>query len=417
MNFLKEHNVFLKILSLLIAIFLWSFVLLSENPIKTQTFSNQTVQEIGTEALAERGLIMVNTEQAKITLKITGTSRDMANLTSSDITAQVDLSNIKEAGVYYIQPDITVQKTIDSVSFQPRRLQITIENVITKEVPVKVTTMNTLKDNQLIDRLSPSQEKIKITGAESVVNTVDYALVSVDLENISKNKAQTCKVGLYTKDDALVNSEFVTPSVKTIDVTVGVNQVKSIPISVELVSSPTLSKDLVTATISPESVRVYGKEADLKNIDSISLGNIDLSTVSKDGEERTFNISLPQGVKLMDGEPNKVRVKLSMKDGITKTLTVTDVKLTDTNTSEQKPEVYLEKAQFDVQAEGKANIMSTIKPENFHVTVTVDSSTLEIGTHDVPCKITCDIDGVKILNENPTIKVIVMKQEEDNIGS
>ena len=144
MNFLKEHNVFLKILSLLIAIFLWSFVLLSENPIKTQTFSNQTVQEIGTEALAERGLMMVNTEQAKITLKVTGTSKDMANLTASDIVAQVDLSNIQEAGVYYIQPGITVQKTIDSVSFQPRRLQITIENVITKEVPVQVTTMNTL---------------------------------------------------------------------------------------------------------------------------------------------------------------------------------------------------------------------------------------------------------------------------------
>lgn len=414
MNFLKEHNVFLKILSLIIAIFLWSFVLLSENPIKTQTFSNQTVQEIGIEALAERGLMMVNTEQAKITLKVTGTSKDMANLTASDIVAQVDLSNIQEAGVYYIQPGITVQKTIESVSFQPRRLQIVIENIITKEVPVEVTTMNTLKENQLIDDLTPSQETIEITGAESVVNTVDHALLTVDLENITKNKAQTCRVALYTEEDALVDSDFVKPEVETLDVTVGLNQVKSVNLTVDLVSSPTLSKDLVTATIAPEKVRVYGKEAALNQLSSINLGTINLANVVADGEEHTFAIKLPDGVKLMEGEPNQVRVKLSMKDGISRTLTVTDIRLEDTS---GEKEVYLETNSLDVKVEGKANVMASIKPENFHINVKVDSSTLEVGTHDVPCQISCDISGVKILNENPTVKVIVMNKEEDNVGS
>ncbi len=412
MNFLKEHNVFLKILSLIIAIFLWSFVLLSENPIKTQTFSNQIVQEIGTEALEERGLMMVNTEQAKITLKVTGTSRDMANLTASDIIAQVDLSNIQEAGVYYIQPGITVQKTIESVSFQPRRLQITIENVITKEVPVKVTTMNTLGENQFIDDLSPSEESIEITGAESVVNTVDYALLTVDLENITKNKAQTCRVALYTAEDALVDSDFVKPEVETLDVTVGLNQVKTVPLNINVVSSVTLSKDLVTVTIAPEQIRVYGKEDALSQLSSINLGSINLADVNADGEEHAFTIKLPDGVKLMEGEPKQARVKLSMKDGISRTLTVTDIRLEDTS---GEKDVYLENASLDVKVEGKANVMANIKPENLHVTVKVDSSTLEAGTHDVPCQISCDINGVKILNENPTIKVIVMQKEE--VGS
>ncbi len=416
MNFLKEHNVFLKILSLLIAIFLWSFVLLSENPIKTQTFSNQTVQEIGIEALEERGLIMVNAEQAKITLKVTGTSKDMANLTASDIIAQVDLSNIQEAGVYYIQPGITVQKTIESVSFQPRRLQINIENVITKEVPVKVTTMNTLQENQLIEDLSPSKQTIKITGAESVVNTVNYALLTVDLENITKNKAQTCRVALYTEEDALVDSDFVKPEVETLDVTVGLNQVKSVKLNVNIVSSATLNKDLVVATIAPEQVRVYGKEDALSQLNSISLGSIDLANVSADGEEHSFTIKLPDGVKLMEGEPKQARVKLSMKDGVSRTLTVTDITLEDTSQSTEK-EVYLQNASLDVEIEGKANVMANIKPENLHVNVKVDLSTLDLGTHDVPCEISCDVNGVKIVNENPTIKVVVMQKEEENIGS
>ena len=412
MNFLKEHNVFLKILSLLIAIFLWSFVLLSENPIKTQTFSNQTVQEIGTEALAERGLMMVNTEQAKITLKVTGTSKDMANLTASDIVAQVDLSNIQEAGVYYIQPGITVQKTIDSVSFQPRRLQITIENVITKEVPVQVTTMNTLGENQLIDDLSPSQEKIQITGAESVVNTVDHALLTVDLENITKNKAQTCRVALYTEEDALVDSEFVKPEVETLDVTVGLNQVKSVKLNIDIVSSETLSSDLVAVNIAPEQVRVYGKEDALSQLNSINLGSINLAEVGADGEEHTFAIKLPEGVKLMEGEPKQARVKLSMKDGVSRILTVTNISLEDTSQEDEK-EVYLESSSLDVNVEGKANVMANIKPENLHVSVKVDSSTLELGTQEVPCQISCDIAGVKILNQNQTIKVIVMQKEEE----
>ena len=51
MNFLKQHNVFLKILSLFVAVFLWSYVVLTDNPPKTQTFPDLTVQTVGVENL------------------------------------------------------------------------------------------------------------------------------------------------------------------------------------------------------------------------------------------------------------------------------------------------------------------------------------------------------------------------------
>lgn len=417
MNFLKEHNVFLKILSLIIALFLWSFVLLSENPIKTQTFSNQVVQEIGKEAIAERGLIMVNTEQPKINLKVTATSKDMANLSASDIIAQIDLSNIQEAGVYYIQPGISVQKTIEGVSFQPRRLQVTIENIVTKEVPVEVTTMNTLAENQLLGELTSSQSFVKVTGAESIVNTVDHALLIIDLENISKNKAQACRVGLYTKDDALINSELVKPEFETLDVTIGLNQVKEINLNVFIKETPTLTKDLVNIAVAPEKIRVYGSEEALSKVDTLDLGTIDLSSAILSGNEYNFPIKLPYGVSLMAGEPKVARVKVAIKDGITKPLKVTDIRIVDEASSESNKIVYLENSELDIEVEGKANIISSITSDNFHVLVNVNSEQMELGQQMVQCQIVCDVEDVKIVRENPQISVIVMQKEEDNIGS
>ncbi|MDR3767067.1 MAG: CdaR family protein [Butyricicoccus sp.] len=417
MNFLKQHNVFLKILSLFIAVFLWSYVVLTDNPPKTQTFPNLAVQTVGIENLEERDLTVVTTEEPKITLKITGTSKDMAQLSVNDIKAEVDLSNIQEAGVYYIQPTVTIDKDTDSISFEPRRLQINVENVISKDVPVRVTTMNNLDKDQLVGELTPSQKTIQITGAESVVSTVGYALLTVDLDNISKNMAQTCRVALYTNDDTLVDSSLVTLEKESLDVTVGVNHVVTLPLRVSLISSASLTSDMVESTISPASVRVYGDKEIVSALTSLSLGSIDLSQIEKDGQQVKLSIKLPEGVHLMEGEPKQATVQVTMKDDITRTVAVSAIELEDTSGEAEKPITTLNTTSVNVDVVGKADAVSKVTAENIQVKASFDSSALGAGTHEVPAQVTVEADGVTAKTEEVTVSITIVAQEEEEEGS
>lgn len=417
MNFLKEHNIFLKIVSLMIAFILWSYVLITVNPLKTQTFPNLAVQSVGTENLQERGLMLVNTEDPKITLKVTGKSKDMARLSNSDIKAEVDLSGIQEAGVYYIQPTITVSKDTDSISFEPRRLQINVENIVSKDVPVKVTTMNNLSGDRMIDELSPSRDSIQITGAESVVSTVGYALLTVDLENISKNMAQTCRVTLYTDDDTLVDSALVTPEEENLDVTVGVNHVVTVPLQVTLTPSASLTRDMVEAIITPKTLRVFGSKDIVDSLGSISLGSIDLSQVTSDGQEFKLTARLPSGVQLMSGESKEASVRITMKDDISRTLEVSQITLHDTSTDENKPEVTLNTASVSVEVTGKADVISKISASDLLVDASLDSSALGAGTHAVQATVTTSASGITVKTTEVTVNVTIAAQEEATEGS
>lgn len=417
MNFLKQHNVFLKIISVFVAVFLWSYVVLTDNPPKTQTFPNLTVQTIGLEELEERGLTVVDTEEPKITLRVTGSSQDMAQLSVSDIKAEADLSGIQEAGVYYIQPTVTVAKNTDSISFEPRRLQITVENIASKNVPVRVTTMNDLSDNQLVGELTPSQDTLRITGAESIVSTVGYALLTVDLEQISQNMSQSCRVALYTDDDTMIDSSLLTLERTSLEVTVGVNHIVSVPLQVSLISSEQLTRDMVEATITPSSVRVFGEESVIQSLTSLSLGSIDLADISTDGEEVSMTIKLPDGVKLMDGESKQATVRITMKDGVSRSIEISNIVLDDTNADAEKPQVTLETTSVSVDISGKANAVSAVSADDIAVTATFDSSALGAGTHEVTASVTVSVSGVTVETDEVTLQITIAALEEEEEGS
>ncbi|MGN1007585.1 MAG: YbbR-like domain-containing protein, partial [Butyricicoccus sp.] len=163
MNFFKKHDIVLKIVALFVAVFLWSYVVLTENPAKIAKFPGVAVEMTGMEQLEERGLMLVTETEPKIDINVTGKTNDIVKLSASDIRAVVDFSDIQEASTYYMQPTVTVPKA-DSVSFKPQRLQFKVENIVTKSVPVKVTTMNDLSGDRLIDKLTPSKQKITVRG-------------------------------------------------------------------------------------------------------------------------------------------------------------------------------------------------------------------------------------------------------------
>ena len=191
------------------------------------------------------------------------------------------------------------------------------------------------------------------------------------------------------------------------------NHVVSLPLGVTLISSPELSKDMVGVQIQPKSVRVYGAKEIVDELQSLSLGSIDLGQVQDDGQTFTLSIKLPSGVKLMEGEPKEARVVLSMEENANRTIRVTDIHLKDTSSAENKPEVALETSFIDITVQGKANVIAGVSASDIDAEVEFDSSALGAGTHTVPVHITIGTSGVTAVDTDLTVTVSVSAQEEE----
>ena len=215
----------------------------------------------------------------------------------------------------------------------------------------------------------------------------------------------------------MVDSPWVTPETDTLDVTIGVNHVVTLPLQVSLISSADLTSDMVETTISPGSVRVYGESDAVSALTSLSLGSIDLGQIEKDGEQVKLSIKLPEGVHLMDGEPKQASVQITMKDDITHTVEVSSISLKDTSEEAEKPIVTLNTPSVNVEVVGKANAVSKVTAENIQVEATFDSSALGAGTHEVSAQVTVQADGVTVRTEEVTVSITIVAQEEEEEGS
>ena len=115
---MKKHHVIMRLTSLLIAMFLWFYVIYQENPEKTVSFSDVPVRLLNEETLKNRySLRVVGEDEITVTVKLSGTFSRLENLSASDLRVTADLGKITEPGTYTLSYDIAA---VDGVTVVER---------------------------------------------------------------------------------------------------------------------------------------------------------------------------------------------------------------------------------------------------------------------------------------------------------
>ena len=95
--------------SLLIAFFVWLYVQNTVNPVVTKTFTVTPITVVGTEELKASGFGMGNPDNT-VTVTLMGRSKNMVNLTAADITAYIDVTQVKTATIKPMPVLIKIKK-------------------------------------------------------------------------------------------------------------------------------------------------------------------------------------------------------------------------------------------------------------------------------------------------------------------
>ena len=321
------------LLSALIAIGLWLYVVTVVNPEWEETFSNIPVVLENEEILHERGLMLVSEEDPKVTLRLFGNRADMIKLNASNITIRADLSRIYSAGEQsltysIVYPGDVPNNAFEIVSQTPQQLTLSVVERKSKDVDVQVVFNGAVPEQYIafMDKATLDYEKITVAGPASVIDRIVAAKVEVDLEGQKETISQSYNYVFCDAEGNVVESDWLKVNTEQVLYSLKIQQWKDISLRLDVLSGGGVLKEQCIITPSVSTIRVSGSEKLLADLgDELLLGTIDLSRI--DGNTvLSYNITLPEGITNLS-EKNTVDVSVQIpSDMMTVEVPVTSIK-------------------------------------------------------------------------------------------
>lgn len=405
------------LISLVTSLVLWSYVVTVVNTEMTETFYRIPVVFSGEDILAERGLVITKGRDATVTLQLTSSRSVVQQLSSENITITVDVSKITAAGDFERGYTITYPNSIQSNNVSanrkvPSMVSFTVEQLITKEVPVKTVFEGSMKDGYILESIAAGYESITITGTQDQVNPVQYALITVDEQDLSASKTRNMSYTLMNKHDKTVDATDITVDVDTVSVAINVVKYKEVPLVVEFTTGGGASEENVDWKVNPSKITISGDENVLNDINKIVLNTLDLSTLVEDTTV-SYPIVLPDGVKNESGQV-EATVTIALSGLSSTNLRVTNFKFVHV------PKGFTAEAvtkSLSVTVRGSNDSISAVR--NSDVTVEIDLGNISgvAGTYTVD-NVDVHLDGVEdigVLGDySVTIALSETSQTKDN---
>jgi len=330
---LAESKIAWGLLSVISALVIWMFVNSTELTTVSSVLSGVKVVFAGEEQLEALGYTITDVQNPEVTVRLSGPRSEIEKLTAGSITVRVTLpidditgpADMRLPAEIISYPSGVNSAKIEKLGISPNTVAFKIDNLITKEIPVKGEFAGTFADGFVQGgEITFSPDTVTIKGPEKLLNTVEYALVRLDQEGVSetlKVESAYTLVGKYNQP-ITENIDSITFE-STTTATLPVAAVESIPLTVKIIPGGGADESDVKITITPASIELTGDKSRLDALTSLEIGSVDLASFALT-KEWTFPLEIPAGLQSLTGEAS-VQVKAEIIGMDTKELTLPDV--------------------------------------------------------------------------------------------
>lgn len=402
-----KNKMIFGLLSVVIAFGLWVYVVTVVSPESEATFYNVPVILSNESVLSEKGLMIVTDSNPTITLRLSGNRSDLNSLKTSDITVIADLSNINEGGQQTLDYDISypggfASNAFETLSRNPDRITVEIVEWSTKEVDIEVKYTGSVPTDYIDYRSSAEveHEKVTITGPKSVIDQIDKAMIYVDLSDRTETFSQNYRYTLVDKTETPVDAAQVKTNVSEVSVSVKIQRVKEIKLQLDVTYGAGATADTTSILIDPQIIRVSGSEKLLENLeenlingDTLVIGKVDLTAVTESKLERTYPISLPEGITNLTGV-NEVKVTIEFPDMAINILDVSALEAV--NLPEGLTAEFITQ-KIPVTLRGASAQIKSIQAEDIIVRVDFTGAELGFNNYQAVVTVSSEFDGVSVV--------------------
>ena len=208
------ENWMMKLLSLVFALVLWFFVMGEQDLEKGFAIPVELTN-------LPEGLIVSNDVPSLLDVRISGPRSVLMNLEQSDLAIDIDLNGLSTgiASFKRLEERFNLSRNLKITRTSPSIIEVRLERVRAKRVPVKVVLDDELPAGFEIDAITVKPSHVEISGSGSelkLVNEVPTDPIKVD--EVTEDTVLTVALDYVGKFTALRDE-------KTVDVTISVKPV------------------------------------------------------------------------------------------------------------------------------------------------------------------------------------------------
>ena len=368
------------LLAVTIAFCLWLYVVSNISIEDERTYHDIPVAFEGEIALEERGLMITSGTDATVDLRLYGARTNLNKLTSSNINIKVNLARIYDVGQVEVDYDITYPGDVPSNAFtalnkDPGSITLTVEQRITKEVPVVIDYIGSVPEEYMcdVDNALLDQEYVTIVGPASAIDQIEKAVIQVNLEEQTSSILDYFQYTLCNAAGEPVDAGMVVTDTAQIRLELTIRRFKELAVTYTLVEGGGATAENTNITLDTPVVRVSGSDTLLEQLTEINLGTINLGTIKED-TLLTYSISLPEGVVNLSGV-EEVNVDIDFRGLATKDFTVENIRVIGVPSG---MEYELVTKRLTVTLRGPVTLINKMTPQD--LVVTADLSGKDVGT-------------------------------------
>lgn len=390
---MKTNKIMSLLLSVLIALCLWIYVVTVVTPEDSQWIYNIPVTFENEDGLfSDRNLTLTEGRNQTINLKFRGNRQDLQKLSSANVTVTANLSQIEGPGQWQISYDYVLPENVSTndISVEDRSsstITIVVDKLAVKEIEVRAKFEGDVAEGYMPDPIELEQESLTISGPQDVVSKVDYAQVVLERTNVSKTVSDTLSYTLMDEEGNPVESQEIHCDVDKINVMMMVYMVKEVPLTVQYISGGGATSENVIELIEPSTVTIKGNAEDLEGLNSLSIAKVDLSSIQSTFSA-SYNIVIPDGMTIMSEDTAIVNIEL--KGLSEKTFRVTNLEMANVPESEDLLAT-IGTTSLQIKLRGPSEVMDTISTSNIRAVADLSFLGSSTGMFSVP--VTIYVDG------------------------
>ena len=312
-----RSNLLLKIMSVLFAIILWSYVLAETNPLRTREIQNVPVRYTHADELEAKNLAIsgsLSDVLDSVNVRVEVRQSDLRYVNNKNIFAEVNLSTITGTGEHTLS--ITATSTHGEVlSISPSQVTLNIDDLVTRTIPVTVETIGTVPEGYHAMPPVINPPVISITGARVDVEKIISSVCTIDLNGLTEGYVESVEVQLLDIDGNRIDKNLFRGSIPSVIVNLEVLAKKTVPVDISdmLLGQDELAEgyEISNIIIEPETVDIIGTKDILDKIRSV--GVVSLSVKGADSDiVALLDFKLPEGVSLLSED--QIEVYVSIKE-------------------------------------------------------------------------------------------------------
>ena len=388
------------LLAVLGAVIAWMVVTIIVQPGTTNVIYNVPVDyTYDSSAYTSRGLSIVSAQDKTVNLKLSGDGYTIGGLAASDFVVYPDWSSVRDSGEKNLRLLVRgangllngVTVTIDG---SDNTVDVVFDVVEEKTLPVTITTNYlTISEGYILYSTEVSKETVTLSGPSSELDKVATCTAEVTYTGeLDSSVTLETPLRFYTSGGTEVKFEYTELEESTVDVTLQVYKMATLPVNVTFINAPRdFDNSVLVYSLSRQQLKVAGPAEKIDALSTLSIGMIDLSTFSLN---KTYEmpIELPSDIYLLDNI-SSITVSFDCSNLETKTLNLPSSCVQVINL----PSTY----QLTVETDRLMNVilcgprgaMETLTPEQVVIEIDAEDFAVATGQQNIACRLYVPSNG------------------------